>query len=77
MPYRVFQDGMRCNDYNIKGWNNDTFLTMEEAQEYAVKWCYPCIINNYKEWPHPKELNLEVNMSYCEFPVMMSIREVD
>ena len=77
MAYRVFQNGLRCNDYNIKGWDNDTFPTIEEAQLYAVKWCYPCHADNYKDWPHPTELDIEVNMSQCEFPVMMSIKKVD
>ena len=77
MPYRVFENDKRCNDFNIEGWDNDTFPTLEKAQKYAVEWCNPCMIVNYKDWPHPTQLDVEVNMSYCEFPVMMSIKKVD
>ena len=77
MAFRVFENGKRCNDFNIKGWDNDTFSTLEEAQEYAVKWCFPYTITNYKEWPHPTELDTEIDMSYCGVPVIMSIKQVD
>lgn len=76
MFFRVFQDGIRVSTLKFPGWEIDTFPTFEQAQEHAVKWCYPCIITNYKEWPHPKELNVPVNMSYCEIPVMIEIKEV-
>lgn len=74
--YQVFENGKPCSSYAIKGWEQDTFSTFEAAQEFAVKWCYPARIDNFKDWPHPIEINVPVNMSYCEYPVMMEIREV-
>ena len=75
--FRVFQDNKRCNDYAIKGWTKDTFATLEEAQAFAVHWCYPCYIKDYKEWPHPTKLNEPIDMSTHEFPIMMEIRQIE
>ena len=74
--YQVLQDGKPCSEYKIKGWEIDTFDTFEQAADFSVRWCYPCIIENYQEWPHPTLIDTPVNMSYCEFNVMMEIREV-
>lgn len=68
--YRVFENGKRCNDYGIEGWDNDTFETLEQAIVYANKWCYtddgPC-------------LHMDVGKEYdmgTFLPVMMKIEQV-
>ena len=74
--YQVFENNQPCSTYAIKGWEKDTFDTFEEAQKFAVEWCYPAQIDDFREWLHPTELGVPINMSYCEFPVMMCIKEV-
>lgn len=76
MTYRVYQDGKRCSDYNIKGWNVDTFNTKREAEVFAILWAYPVTRRfAFKNSPS-MEIGVEYNYSNCEFPVMMKIEEV-
>lgn len=74
--YRVYQDGIRCKDYKVKGWDTDTFNTKREAEVFATLWCYPVSFEHAPMYSREMPLNQPVDMSMCEFPVWMEIREV-
>lgn len=75
--FRVFENGKRCSAYNIPSWNIDTFKTKEEAEVFAAMWAYPVSKEQAKEYIQKMELNVPVNMTMSEFPVMMEIRKVE
>ena len=85
MKFQVYQDGIPADSNsrqyikNGKGWDNSVFDTFEEANIYAVLWARPYDLQmaqvaskNYLKM----EINSPIDMSYCEFPIMMEIREV-
>ena len=74
--YQVFQDGKPCASYKIADWNVDTFDTFYEAQVFAAHWAYPVDKETAKQFVRPMELNVPINMSMCECPLMMEIRKV-
>lgn len=74
--YRVFENGKRCNDYNIKGWDTDTHKYKRAAEIYAYLWAFPVSIEVAEIEAPEMTLNTLTNYSQCEFPVMMEIREV-
>lgn len=79
--YRVFQNGKRCNDYNIKNWDNDTFSTLEEAIFYAHYWALPLPYKNLKQAAEQGQLTqMEIgktyDLSYTHESVMMHIEIV-
>jgi hypothetical protein len=76
MAYQVFQDGKPCSSYKINGWNIDTFETQKEAEEFAVFWAYPISRNLIQSFYRPMKLNVPIDMSMGETPVMMEIRKL-
>jgi len=85
MKYQVFQDNEPADCFhqnNIsRTWNNSIFDSFEEAIKYAIHWSYPYdseeiekVYNGY--WKDKVIVNIPVNMSICEFPVMMEVREI-
>lgn len=84
--YRVFQDNIRCNDYNLLGWEKDTFDTKDEAFIYMIQWSFPLsnkeaegVYYNEKNELSYKNLELgkEYDMSMGEIPVMMKVEFVE
>lgn len=77
MKYRVFEGLTRCADYNISGWEIDTFDTKREAEMHAFCWAYPV---NQEEAVNAPIMNIG---EYYDFSmgdsgsVLMMIQEVD
>lgn len=83
MQFRVFQNGKRCNSYEIKGWNVDTFNSQREAEIYAFAWAYPVTKEVAAQIAPAMELDREYDYSMgawseeAESPVRMVISQVD
>ena len=77
--YVVFQDGKRLSEYNIKGWERDTFLSFKEAVKRAYQWAYPLeesdintlVSNSLSDW----KLGEAKDLGMTEVPVLMHIAE--
>lgn len=82
MAFRVFQNGKRCSDYCIKGWNVDTFTSKRKAEEFAYLWAYPVSKEAAvasapeMELDKPYDYSMGVWSEEAESPVLMMIREV-
>lgn len=74
--YRVYQDGIRCKEYNVQGWEVDTFDTKDEAELFAYMWAYPFDLETAKVNKKEMQLSVEYDMSMSESKVMMKIEEV-
>lgn len=75
--YRVYQDGKPCSEYQIKGWDTDTFFTHKEAELFAYMWSYPVDKDTAEANYIPMEIGKEYDMSMGTEPVMMKIEKVD
>lgn len=84
MSYIVYQDGRRCKDYNLKSWENDSFECLEEAVLFMFMWAYPYNLDQCKQAVDfyfgiglkSFEVGREYNLSTCEHPVYMQIKEI-
>lgn len=74
--YRVYQDGVRCVDYKIGDWDQDTFDSLELAEVFATTWCFPMSFEDAKKCYKKIGVNTRVDMSMGEYPVMMEIKKV-
>lgn len=81
--YQVFQDGKPADiigypEFKGECWSNSSFLTLREAQLYAILWAYPFGIEVAEKVLEQMEFlpGTPIDMSMCEFPVMMEIREI-
>jgi hypothetical protein len=75
--YRVHQDGLRCNDYQIKGWHNDTFPTKREAEVYAFAWSTGVPKSEAEENAPTMEIGSEsIHGKHTGRPMVMKILEV-
>lgn len=72
--YVVFQDGKRCKEYQIKGWENDEFDSKEEAEVFALMWAYPFTQEESEVNRVDMGLGIEYDFSMSvEFPIKMKI----
>ena len=74
MKYQVFQDGKPadCHNFDVhESWSKSTYNTFDDAVAYAHRWAYPSEDSSY----HKMEIDTPIDMSMCEFPVMMEIRK--
>jgi hypothetical protein len=74
--YVVYQDGKRCSEYGIAGWENDAFATKRQAEIYAFHWAYPFTREEAEVGAPTMEVGREYDYSTCEIPVMMKIEFV-
>lgn len=75
--YVVFQDGKRCKEYQIKGWENDEFASKHEAEVFALMWAYPFT----QEESEVNRVDMVLGIDYdfstmAGFPVKMKIELV-
>lgn len=82
--YIVYQDDKPANCHHYPevdaSWNNCIFDSFEEAAIYAIMWCYPFDKEtaevSYSQNSSMFVVNEPMNMSMCEIPVMMTIKEI-
>lgn len=72
--YACFQNGKRCRDYGLAGWQNDEFGTKREAEIYCYLWSYGTTYQDADCCAPIMELSVPVDMSTTEVPVMMEVR---
>ena len=75
VAFKCYQDGKPCCSFGIRGWNQDTFNTMLEAEMFCALWAYPCTLSTVEEFMRPMELNIPIDMGMYNHPVLMEIRE--
>lgn len=74
--FRVFQDGIRCKDYQIEGWDIDTFPTQYEAEIFTLRWVYPFTEEHAKANYIKMELGKEHPFNILGVTLRMKIEEV-
>ena len=89
MKYQVFEGDKPadCFHTNVnKSWNKSIYDSFEEACIYAIFWCWPIggeegreYAKNayYSHYQNVMKLNESIDLSYCEFPVMMTVKEIE
>lgn len=82
--YVVYQDGKRadCYHYDVpESWNKCGFDSFFEAAVYAILWSYPLPKEEAKRAAKhviesgTLQVNKPVDMSMCEVPIMITIKE--
>jgi hypothetical protein len=83
--YRIFQDGKRCNDYKLLGWDNDTYESKNEAFIRMIAWSYPysykdAEVSFFQKVNKLNYLNAELGKEYDlrmgGVPIIMKVEEV-
>ena len=75
--YRVFQNGVRCDDHQIKGWcGKDTFSLKRNAEVYAYMWAYPVSQSDAERYAPEMDIGVEYDYNmFSEGSVFMKIEE--
>lgn len=74
--FQVLQDNKPCASYNVKGWGQDTFENLKDAQLFMLYWAYPYTMEQAKASYISFEVNKEYDLSMGEFPVRMKIIQI-
>lgn len=74
--YRAFENGVRCSEYNIKGFPIDTFDNKRKAEVFCHVWAFPVSLESAKQFAPEMEIGKEYDFSMGEVPVLMKIEEV-
>lgn len=74
--FQVLQDNKPCASYNVKGWKQDTFENLKDAQLFMLNWAYPYTMEQVEANYIPFKVNKEYDLSMGEFPVRMKIIQI-
>jgi hypothetical protein len=75
--YQVFQDGIPCSQYKMKGFENDTFDNILDAVIFMYMWAYPIDVETAKACAmkfKACDIGKDIDMSMCEYPVYMKVQ---
>lgn len=83
--YRVFENGVRCKDCQVLGWETDTFVDSEEAFIHMLMWCLPISKKEVEKTFYNTanqinflnvELGKEYELSMGGVPILMKVEEI-